>query len=115
MRDGIFTLTQDLFGVSIRPWKTDVWHPSVEAYDLYDGKKLLGRFFLDLHPREGKYEHAAQFGIRKGVRGIQLPEAALAFSSRHIDRVLPRFPAAEAHQPRRPERCQYEDLRRQGR
>ncbi len=54
-----------------------VWHPSVEAYDLYEGKKLLGRFFLDLHPREGKYEHAAQFGIRKGVRGVQLPEAAL--------------------------------------
>jgi len=54
-----------------------VWAPSVEAYDVFDGKTLLGRFFLDLHPRDGKFEHAAQFGIRKGVRGLQLPEAAL--------------------------------------
>jgi thimet oligopeptidase len=54
-----------------------VWDPSVEAYDVYDGKKQIGRFFLDLHPRDGKFEHAAQFGIRRGVRGVQLPQAAL--------------------------------------
>jgi thimet oligopeptidase len=54
-----------------------VWHPSVEAYEVYEGNKLIGRFFLDLHPRENKFDHAAQFGIRKGVRGRQLPEATL--------------------------------------
>jgi thimet oligopeptidase len=38
---------------------------------------MLGRFFLDLHPRPGKYNHAAKFTIRQGVRGYQVPEHAL--------------------------------------
>ena len=37
----------------------------------------LGRIYLDLHPREGKYKHAAQFTITNGVAGRQLPEGAL--------------------------------------
>jgi thimet oligopeptidase len=30
-----------------------------------------------MHPRENKYNHAAQFGVRNGVEGKQIPEAAL--------------------------------------
>jgi thimet oligopeptidase len=30
-----------------------------------------------MHPRPGKYNHAAEFGIRTGVSGRQIPEAAL--------------------------------------
>ena len=41
-----------------------------------DGESL-GRIYLDLHPREGKYKHAAQFTITNGVAGRQLPEGAL--------------------------------------
>ncbi len=32
VRDGIFQLTQDLFGYSIRPVETETWHASVEPY-----------------------------------------------------------------------------------
>lgn len=77
VKQGIFGLVQDLFGVRIQPWQTDVWHPSVEAYELWDGDQLLGQFYLDMHPREGKYQHAAHFGIREGVAGIQTPISAL--------------------------------------
>jgi thimet oligopeptidase len=77
VKTGIFTLVEDLFGVQIKPWQTEVWHPSVEAYEMWENGKLLGQFYLDMHPRPGKYQHAAQFGIRDGVKGVQTPLAAL--------------------------------------
>jgi thimet oligopeptidase len=76
-RDGILTLVQDLFGVSIVPWETDTWHEDVEAFELRDGDEVLGRFYLDMHPREDKYQHAAMFPFVNGIAGKQLPVAAL--------------------------------------
>jgi thimet oligopeptidase len=78
VKKGIMDLMSTIFNVQFtKVENADVWDPSVEAYEVHEGTKLLGRFFLDLHPRDGKYQHAAQFGIHKGVRGIQVPEAAL--------------------------------------
>lgn len=77
VKKGIFDLTESLFGVRIQPWNTDVWDPSVNAYEMYEGDRLIGRFFLDMHPREGKYSHAAAFGIQDGIEGVQPPIAAL--------------------------------------
>lgn len=74
---GIFALTEDLFGVEIKNWETEVWHPSVKAYEMYEDGELVGRFYLDMHPRDGKYSHAAAFGIQDGVSGVQPPIAAL--------------------------------------
>lgn len=77
VRDGILSLSEDLFGLSIKPSDSDTWHSSVEAYEVYEGGKLIGSFFLDSHPREGKFTHAAQFGINLGKKGQNLPQAAL--------------------------------------
>jgi thimet oligopeptidase len=74
---GIFRLVKDVFGSDIRPWNTPVWHPSVTAWELHDGDTLIGRFYLDMHPRDGKYNHAAEFPIRTGVAGRQVPVASL--------------------------------------
>lgn len=77
VKGGVFNLVENLFAVQITPWQTSVWHPSVEAYEIRENGQLLGRFYLDMHPREGKYQHAAQFGIRDGVQNVQIPMAAL--------------------------------------
>jgi thimet oligopeptidase len=77
VRGGIFKLTEDRFGVQIRPWQTDVWSPEVKAYELLEGGKVIGRFYLDMHPRENKFSHAAMFPIRLGIEGRTLPTAAL--------------------------------------
>ena len=53
------------------------WHPSVLVYDVVRRDTKLGRIYLDMHPREGKYKHAAQFPLKDGVRGVQLPEGVL--------------------------------------
>jgi thimet oligopeptidase len=77
VRSGIFSLTEDLFGVQIRPWATEVWSPEVKAYELVEKGEVIGRFYLDMHPRDNKYTHAAMFPVRVGIKGRQLPVAAL--------------------------------------
>jgi thimet oligopeptidase len=66
-----------LFGLSVRPWDTKTWHPDVEAYELMDGQRILGRFYLDMHPREGKHQHTTHFPLQVGVANRQLPMSAL--------------------------------------
>jgi len=76
-RAGIFQLVHDLFGADIRPWKTPVWDPSVTAWELYDHGRLVGRFYLDMFPRKGKFTHAEESGVRNGLSGRQIPLALL--------------------------------------
>jgi thimet oligopeptidase len=78
VKQGLLDVTSKLFGVTFQPAKNvPVWHPSVEAYEMLEGGKVVGRFYLDMHPREGKYNHAAEFSTRTGIVGQQIPEATL--------------------------------------
>ena len=78
VKQGLFDVTSKLFGVTYRAVNTvPVWDKSVEAYELLAGDQLIGRFYLDMHPRKDKYNHAAEFPIRTGVAGRQIAEAAL--------------------------------------
>lgn len=79
VRDGILRLTEEMFGVDIKPWKTPTWDRLVEAYEMYDHGRLIGRFYFDSHPRPGKYEHANAVPVRWGVRG-SIPVAALVMN-----------------------------------
>jgi len=75
---GLLDITAEIFELTyVKLPDAVVWHPSVLAYDVVRGGEKLGRIFLDMHPREGKYKHAAQFPLKDGVRGIQLPEGVL--------------------------------------
>jgi thimet oligopeptidase len=79
VRDGVLDVTGRLFGISYRRVVAPVWHPEVETYDVVerDGDALLGRVYLDMHPREGKYKHFAQFTLSSGQAGVRLPEGVL--------------------------------------
>ena len=82
---GVLDVSGKLFDISYRPVENAVvWHPHVRTYDVIAGAsfgdaagKSLGRVYLDLHPREGKYKHAAQFALIVGQEGHRLPEGAL--------------------------------------
>jgi thimet oligopeptidase len=75
---GLLDLTSKLFGIEYRKVAdARTWHPDVDVYDVFDGKERLGRIYLDLHPRAGKFGHAAQFTLVTGKRGARLPEGAL--------------------------------------
>ncbi|GCD90290.1 M3 family metallopeptidase [Nocardioides sp. LS1] len=79
VRQGLLDVTGRLFGVRYEPVDVPVWHEDVAVYDVFalDATAPLGRIYLDLHPREGKYKHAAQFTLADGVAGRQLAEGVL--------------------------------------
>ncbi|MAS53225.1 MAG: Zn-dependent oligopeptidase [Nocardioides sp.] len=83
VRQGLLDVTGRLFGLRYdRIEDATVWDADVAVYDVHDvaaGPEAgpLGRIYLDLHPREGKYKHAAQFTLTDGVSGRQLPEGVL--------------------------------------
>src|SRR5262249_14918350 len=75
---GLLDITAEIFDLSyVAATEAERWHPSVVVYDVMRGNTRLGRIHLDMHPRDGKYKHAAQFPLKDGVRGVQLPEGVL--------------------------------------
>ncbi|WP_242089139.1 M3 family metallopeptidase [Microbacterium lacticum] len=74
---GVLATTGRLLDVEYVPVDVPTWHADVHSYDVVRQGEVLGRIHLDLHPREGKYNHAACFGIAPGITGRVVPEAAL--------------------------------------
>jgi thimet oligopeptidase len=72
--DGMFSIYQNIFGLKFErveaPYK---WIGDLQLYAVSDSKsgEPLGLFYLDMFPREGKYNHFAQFGI---IEGKLLPD-----------------------------------------
>ncbi|MDR3792625.1 MAG: Zn-dependent oligopeptidase [Terracidiphilus sp.] len=74
---GVLSTAAKLFRVEFRRVETQAWHESVAVYDVYDRGERAGRFYLDMHPRDGKDKWFSAAPIVTGVRGGNLPEAAL--------------------------------------
>jgi thimet oligopeptidase len=75
---GILETAARLFRVSFERNETAaVWHSQVSAWDVYDRGQPCGRFYLDMHPREGKDKWFSAAPLIPGIRGRQLPEVAL--------------------------------------
>jgi thimet oligopeptidase len=78
VEEGLLAATSELFEIEYRPVDdVEVWHESVSVYDVYQDGENRGRIYLDMHPRAGKFGHAAQFTLRPGVAGQQRPEGVL--------------------------------------
>ncbi|RYG39650.1 hypothetical protein EON81_00170 [bacterium] len=82
--DGLFQVTQSLYGIEFRERKdAKTWHPDAKLFDVFDKatSAKLGEIYTDLYPREAKYNHAACWGLvpRKvwADGTVQLPVAAL--------------------------------------
>ncbi len=68
-------LAERLYGITFVERKVPVWHEDVRYFDVFElpGKNsagktgaFIGGIYLDLYPREGKYNHAAAFPVRAG-------------------------------------------------
>ncbi len=75
---GLLDITAAIYDISYRSVPdAPTWHQDVRAFDVVRKGAILGRIYLDMHPRDGKYKHAAQFTLRSGVDGGQLPAGVL--------------------------------------
>jgi oligopeptidase A len=77
---GMFKLVESLYGLSVRPSQAPLWHESASFYDILDGDKLVGQFYLDLYARNSKRGGAWMDDAitrRKIAGGIQTPVAYL--------------------------------------
>ncbi len=94
--DGMFSIYQRIFGLKFErvepPYK---WIGDLQLYAVSDAKtgEPLGMFYLDMFPRDGKYNHFAEFGI---VDGKLLPNGKY---QRPVCALICNFPKPTADHP----------------
>jgi thimet oligopeptidase len=74
---GVLQTAARLFKIEFRPSTAPGWDPAVSVFEVWDGGQPVGRFYLDMHPREGKDKWFSAAPVVTGVRGRYMPEAAL--------------------------------------
>jgi thimet oligopeptidase len=74
---GVLQTAAKLFKVEFRPSRARAWHETVSAFEVFEDGQMVGRFYLDMHPREGKDKWFSAAPVVTGVRGRAIPEAAL--------------------------------------
>ena len=84
--EGMFKVYETLFGLSLDEVAVpaeSAWAPGIQLFVVSDKAtgEPLGALYLDMFPREGKYNHFAQFGVVDGKKladgTFQRPTAAL--------------------------------------
>src|SRR5213594_2520784 len=94
--DGMFNIYQSIFGLKFEkiaaPYK---WIADLQLYLVTDAAsgEPLGMFYLDMFPREGKFNHFAEFEI---IGGKMLPDGKY---QRPTVALLCNFPPATADKP----------------
>ncbi len=81
--DGMFGICEFLYGITIEEMHDPMaWHPDVRLFRISDevNDTTIGHLYLDLYPREGKYNHFIIFGLTGGrmtEEGYAEPSAAI--------------------------------------
>jgi thimet oligopeptidase len=94
--DGMFNIYQNIFGLKFEkiavPYK---WIDDLQLYLVTDSatREPLGMFYLDMFPREGKFNHFAQFDV---ISGKLLPDGKY---QRPTVALICNFPPASADKP----------------
>ncbi len=94
--EGMFAIYQRIFGLKFErvepPYK---WIGDLQLYAVSDAQtgEPLGLFYLDMFPREGKYNHFAQFDI---INGKRLPDGNY---QRPVVALVCNFPAPTPDHP----------------
>ena len=94
--DGMFAIYQRIFGLKFErveaPYK---WIGDLQLFTVSDATtgEPMGLFYLDMFPRDGKYNHFAQFGI---IEGKLLPDGTY---QRPVCSLVCNFPPPQPDKP----------------
>jgi thimet oligopeptidase len=78
VKQGMLDTAAKMFNVSFQREENAVaWDPGVEVWDVSENGAMVGRVYLDLHSRPGKYGDAENITMVDAKVGRQLPEVAL--------------------------------------
>ena len=76
----VLRIAERMFGIRHTAVAATVWHPDVRAFVVSDAAsdRPLATLYVDLFPRDGKFNHAAVWPIRRAsTRSHRLPQSVL--------------------------------------
>ena len=94
--DGLLALCSEVFGLAFeRLEDAAAWHPDVLRYRVHDAATggEIGDVLMDLHPRDGKYGHAAAWAL---VPGRRLPDGTY---QRPLTAIVANLPKPQSARP----------------
>ncbi|KAI9197197.1 Thimet oligopeptidase [Polychytrium aggregatum] len=97
---GMLDLYEKILQVRFVPVESHVWHPDVQLIRVDDSStgELVGHFYLDLFPRDGKYTHAACFPLLPGhLTADQQRQSPVAAMVANFPKPRPGYPSLLKH------------------
>lgn len=75
----VMRVVERMFGIRYTRVPATLWHPDAQAYAMSDAKtgKAMATLYVDMYPRDGKYNHAAVWPLRSSAtRTGRTPQGA---------------------------------------
>lgn len=99
--DGMLELSGEVFGLRYEEIADpETWDPEVRLFEIQDASARMhvGWFYLDLHPRPGKFQHAMAYPVRMPRHGDDgAPRGGISAIVCNVPRSTPAGPARLRH------------------
>lgn len=90
VRKSILEVFEEMFNIKFKLHPTaKIWHKDVQCYQVIKEEKTIGIIYLDMHPRDGKFNHACSIDIIPGIKNKTIPQNILLCNFNKPDKQKP--------------------------